>query len=143
MNLRKFIPMAQQAAALSKDPSTKVGALVIDRRGAIRATGYNGFPRGVDDDPRRYADRPTKLKLIAHAEANAIANAAAVGTPLDGCSLVVTKFPCHECAKLVINAGIAHVLAPKPVGSWVDSNNTATFMLVEAGVTIDTYGEEE
>lgn len=139
MNLAKHYHIALAVAELSKDPSTKVGALIIDDRGAIRAVGYNGFPRGVDDDPGRYADRAVKLRLIAHAEANAIANAAAVGTPLNGCSLVVTKFPCHECAKLIINAGIKRVLtSPAAPGAWLDSSLTASWMFDEAGVKVET-----
>jgi dCMP deaminase len=138
MNLAKFYPLAMEVAELSKDPRTKVGAVVIDARGAVRAVGYNGFPRGVEDDPGRYADRDTKLLLVAHAEANAIANAAAVGTPLDGCGLVVTKYPCHECAKLVINAGIRQIGAPAPGtdSAWLKSNDIARMMFSEAGVAV-------
>jgi len=138
MNLAKFYPLAMEVAELSKDPRTKVGAVVIDARGAVRAVGYNGFPRGVEDDPGRYADRDTKLLLVAHAEANAIANAAAVGTPLDGCGLVVTKYPCHECAKLVINAGIRQIGAPAPGtdSAWLKSNDIARLMFSEAGVAV-------
>ena len=138
MNLAKFYPLAMEVAELSKDPRTKVGAVVIDARGAVRAVGYNGFPRGVEDDPGRYADRDTKLLLVAHAEANAIANAAAVGTPLDGCGLVVTKSPCHECAKLVINAGIRQIGAPAPGtdSAWLKSNDIARMMFSEAGVAV-------
>jgi len=141
MNLRKFYQLALEIAQLSKDPRTKVGCLIIDSRGAIRATGYNGFPRGVDDDPGRYADRNIKLRLVAHAEANAIANAAAVGTPLEGCGLVVTKYPCHECAKLIINAGIKHIYTAKPETDtvWIDSAETSSMMFFEAGVIIETY----
>lgn len=138
MNLRKYYPIADAVAGLSKDPSTKVGAVIIDERGCIRAVGYNGFPRGVDDDPGRYADRTIKLRLIAHAEANAIANAAAVGTPLAGCSLVVTKYPCHECAKMIINAGIERILTKREeVGSWIDSALTSSWMFDEAGVKVE------
>jgi dCMP deaminase len=138
MNLAKFYPLAMEVAELSKDPRTKVGAVVIDARGAVRAVGYNGFPRGVEDDPGRYADRDAKLLLVAHAEANAIANAAAVGTPLDGCGLVVTKYPCHECAKLVINAGIRQIGAPAPGtdSAWLKSNDIARMMFSEAGVAV-------
>ena len=141
MNLRKFYQLALEIAQLSKDPRTKVGCLIIDSRGAIRATGYNGFPRGVDDDPGRYADRNIKLRLVAHAEANAIANAAAVGTPLEGCGLVVTKYPCHECAKLIITAGIKHIYTAKPETDtvWIDSAETSSMMFFEAGVIIETY----
>lgn len=138
MNLAKFFPMALEVAKLSKDPRTKVGALVVDTRGAVRAVGYNGFPRGVDDAPSRYANRETKLQLVAHAEANAVANAAAVGTSLDGCSLVVTKYPCHECAKLIINAGIRQIYTPKPDArsDWKQSNGVAQMLFGEAGVIV-------
>ena len=145
MKLSKFILIANAVALLSKDPATKVGALMVDRRGAIRAQGFNGFPRGIDDAPERYADRNTKLRLVAHAEANAIANAASVGTPLFDCSLVVTKFPCHECAKLIINAGIRRVYS-EPIefnSTWVISNNTALEMFKEAGVEVIIHKEIE
>ena len=138
MNLRKYYPIAESVAQLSKDPRTKVGALIIDERGCIRAVGYNGFPRGIDDYPERYADRLIKLRLVAHAEANAIANAAAVGTPLEGCSLVVTKYPCHDCAKLIINAGIERILTSEAEpGSWIDSSLTASWMFDEAGIKVE------
>ena len=136
MKVSKLLPVLDAIANLSKDPRTKVGCLIIDNRGAIRATGYNGFPRGVDDDPSRYNDRETKLKLVAHAEANAIANAAAVGTPLAGCSVIVNKFPCNECAKLIINAGITSVYSPAPEGSWLESNQIALDMFLEADVLV-------
>lgn len=143
MNLSKYYPIAQSVAGLSKDPNTKVGALVIDKRGSIRAVGYNGFPRGVNDDPLMYADRETKLRFIAHAEANAIANAASTGTPLQGCSLVVTKFPCRECAKMIINAGISHIFSPaySIMGDWASSNYDAQRMFMEAGLTIEFFDE--
>lgn len=140
MNLRKLYPLALEVARLSKDPRTKVGCLVIDSRGAVRAQGYNGFPRGVDDDPGRYADRNIKNRLVAHAEANAIANAAAVGTPLEGCGMVVTKFPCHECAKLIINAGITRIYTKRPEADsvWMGSAETAEMMFNESGVIVET-----
>lgn len=139
MNLRKFYPLALEVAKLSKDPRTQVGCLIIDHRGVVRSASYNGFPRGVDDDPGRYADRDIKLRLVAHAEANAIANAAAVGTPLEGCGLVVTKYPCHECAKLIINAGIKVIYTKRPEADsvWVGSAETSDMMFREAGVIVE------
>ena len=143
MNLAKYYPIAQAVAGLSKDPNTKVGALIIDKRGSIRAVGYNGFPRGVNDDQSRYNDRDTKLKLIAHAEANAIANAASTGTQIQGCSIVVTKFPCGECAKMIINTGISHIFSPEYsiMGDWASSNYDAQRMFMEAGLTIEVFEE--
>ena len=139
MNLRKFYPIALEVAQLSKDPRTKVGAVILDHNNRVRAIGYNNFPRNVDDDPGRYADRDIKLRLVAHAEANAIANAAAVGTALEGCGMVVTKFPCHECAKMIINAGIKRIYTQRPERDsvWVGSAETAEMMFQEAGVTLE------
>ena len=68
MNIIQFANVAETLARFSKDPSTRVGAVVVDDHGHILSTGWNGFPRGVDDDPARYADRSVKLELIAHAD---------------------------------------------------------------------------
>jgi dCMP deaminase len=134
----KFAGVARAVAELSKDPSTKVGAVILDDERRIRAVGFNGFPRGVSDDVR-LNDRDQKLPLMVHAEANAIANAAAVGTPLKGCSMVTTKYPCHECAKLIISAGIKLVVTPVYGGKWSDSSAIAESLFREAGITVFNY----
>lgn len=143
--MKKFIPLAQAVAALSKDPRTKVGALVIDRDSNILSTGYNGFPRGVQDLPERYADREIKLTLTSHAEANAIAQAARNGIRLLGSRLLVTSlFPCSNCAKLIIQAGIIEILAPSshregasPI--WEKEKEISSLLFKEAGVSITYY----
>jgi len=110
----KFLPVAKTVAALSKDPSTKVGAIVLDDDYNILSTGYNGFPRGVADSENRLQNREVKLKFVSHAEANAIAQAARVGSKLHGTTLLVTSlYPCANCAKLIVQAGIKRVLAPR------------------------------
>lgn len=141
MNLAKYHPDAMTTASHSKDPRTKVGAVIVDQRGVIRATGWNGFPRGIQDHPSRYADRDVKLRLVVHAEANAIANAAAVGVPLEGCGLVVTKFPCRECAKLIIQAGIKKVYTQQIESDshWTESAEHARMMFDEAGINVEVY----
>lgn len=142
MNPYKFIPIAQAIASLSKDPSTKVGAVVVDDDGTILSVGYNGFPRGVEDDPKRYSHRGTKLELISHAEANAVAQAARVGARLLGSTLVVTSLhPCSNCAKLIIQAGIKKVIAPtiNPMSSWLQEWEIATKMFIEADVDVEFY----
>jgi dCMP deaminase len=143
MNPLKLLPIAEATARLSKDPSTQVGALVIGPGGEIRSSGWNGFPRGVNDDPFRYADRPTKYQFICHAEANAIANAARAGVSLDGCSLLVTALhPCNTCAQLAIQAGIRTVYAPAPDPhnvTWAESFGAAAVMFAEAGVRVEFY----
>lgn len=129
-----FLHMAEAASAKSKDPSTKVGAVVVRPDRTIASTGWNGFPRGVLDLPARYNDRPTKYRFVAHAELNAVVSAR---SDLSGCSLYVTLPPCHECAKLIIQAGIKRVIAPRSdVSRWQESFETAAQMFKEAGVEL-------
>lgn len=141
MNLKKYYFDAVNESRHSKDPDTKVGAILVDHRGVKRASGWNGFPRGVSDAEHRYRDNSIKQTLISHAEASAIANAAAVGIPLEGCGLVVTKFPCQECAKLIINSGITSICTPpiKQDSKWKESNDTAMMMFTEAGVAVEIF----
>lgn len=140
-----FVGIATEVAKMSKDPSTKVGSLIIGPAFEIRASGWNGFPRGVVDSFDRLNDRPTKYRYVVHAEANAIANAARSGVSTDGCSMLVTELhPCNECAKLIIQAGIKTVYAPLPDvdGRWADSFEIAAQMFREAGVSVEFYGCE-
>ncbi len=137
-----FRDVAHAIANMSKDPRTKVGAIILGPGMEIRATGWNGFPRGVTDSPDRLDDRATKYKYVVHAEANAIANAARSGVSTDGCTLLVTALhPCNDCAKLIIQAGIQTVYAPLPDidGRWADSFGIAHTMFVEAGVAVEYY----
>lgn len=145
MNPLKFVGVAKAAAALSKDPSTKVGCVVVDDDGSVLSLGYNGFPRGVDDLPQRYADRDTKLIFVAHAESNAIAQAARHGVRLLGSTMVLTAlYPCTDCAKQIIQAGIKRVYAPrmsKDVNEqWKLERDRSVVMFIEAGVTVEEYG---
>jgi dCMP deaminase len=144
MNPLKFIPVAQAIASLSKDPSTKVGAIVVDDDGNILSTGWNSFPRGVDDDPARYADREVKYRLVAHAESNCVSQAARNGVRLKGASIIVTElFPCSNCAKLIIQAGIRRVYAPvmktHHSGQWFEEKQVSDLMFSEAGVEVVEY----
>lgn len=146
MNPLKFVPIAKAVASLSKDPSKQVGAVVLDPDGNILTTGYNGFPRGVDDDAERYANRDVKLLYIAHAEANAIAQAARVGAKLLGSSIVLTAlYPCSNCAKLIIQAGIKKVYAPWMLNphsinsQWFAEKAISETLFEEAGVVVEEY----
>jgi dCMP deaminase len=125
-------------AGWSKDPSTKVGAVIVDPRRVVRGMGYNGFPRGVCDTPERYADRPTKYKLVVHAEANAILNATG---DVRGCVLYCTWHPCSACAALIAQAGIAEVRCPAPDPRWAEDGAFARMILDEAGVDVLPPGE--
>jgi len=105
-----FIEFAKLTATRSKDPSTQVGSVIVMDR-VILSTGYNGFPRGINDNiPERY-DRPLKYKFMIHAEENAILNAARFGTSVLGASLYLYPLPpCSECAKAIVQSGIREVI---------------------------------
>lgn len=130
----RFIDLALHVAGWSKDPSTQVGAVIV-RDKQVLAMGYNGFPRGVDDSDERYDDRPTKYSLVVHAELNAILNATA---DIRGANIYVTHFPCGECAKSIIQSGIATVYYPPEakLDRWHEGNELAEKMFLEAGVGV-------
>jgi dCMP deaminase len=106
-----FMGVAELSAMRSKDPSTQVGACIVNDRRRIIGIGYNGFPYGVDDDQFPWENDKewlnTKYPYVVHAEPNAILNAT---VPLDDATLYVTLFPCNECAKLIIQSGIKEVV---------------------------------
>ena len=108
----RFVELAQHLAGWSKDPSTKVGCVVVGPDREIRSTGFNGFPRGIEDTIERLADREQKYPLICHAEENAIMHAARIGVALKGCSAYVTWPPCTRCARSLIQAGVQEVFYP-------------------------------
>lgn len=111
----KYLGLAVAVAAFSKDTSTKVGALIVAPDGSIRSMGYNGACRGSKaDEDERGTTRPEKYFHMEHGERNAIYNAARCGTPLEGCSLVVTHPPCMDCARAIVQVGIKNVVWPKP-----------------------------
>ena len=142
----KFIPDAEAARGRSKDRSTKVGAVVIDDDFNVRISGYNGMPRGVDDDVEARHERPLKYMWTAHAEENCVAQAARIGVSLKGCTLLVTSlFPCTTCSRLIIQAGIKRVIAPKVCDNsrWDEQAAIALEMLHEAGVEVEYYEMEE
>jgi len=131
----RFIELAQHVSGWSKDPNTKVGAVIVNHQNRIVSLGYNGFPRGVDDSPARYDNRDVKHKFVCHAERNAIDNAF---TDISGCTIYVTLMPCNECAKSIIQRGIKKVVCnpieeDKPHCNW---EVTAT-MFKEAGVQLE------
>lgn len=138
----KFIPTAQTIASLSKDPSTKVGAVAMDDDYNVRSVGYNGFPRGVDDSAELYENRPLKYERTAHAEMNVVAQAARTGVSLNGCTLILTAlFPCSTCTKLLIQSGIRRIIAPDGVmpDNWEREWAISHQLCKESGVEVYTY----
>lgn len=106
-----FYGIAREMAQLSKDPDRKVGALLVSADRRSMSPGYNGFPPEVPDLPSHLADKAFKLRNMLHAEHNCLKQSP---FPTQGCSLYVTRFPCHECAKLIEAAGVTRVVCPPP-----------------------------
>jgi len=132
----RFLNLASQISTFSKDPSTKVGCVLVkDRR--IISTGYNGFPRNISDNFERLMDREKKYEITVHAEINAVTTAALHGVSTEGCSAYITFSPCSRCAAVLINAGIKGVYVKG--GSiipdrWLDNLIVASNLLAEAGI---------
>lgn len=139
----KFMGLAEHIATWSKDPSTKVGCVLVDTYdNAILATGYNGFPRCIADTPERLDNREVKYKLTVHAEANAIAAAARSGRNVYNAHIYVTFPPCSQCAALLIQAGVTMVTyKPSPLTNsrWDEDRKYATELLDEAEVCTTEY----
>lgn len=136
--LYRFLDVATLVSGWSKDPSSKVGAVIVDHRRRIVSTGFNGFPIDVGDFDERYADRPTKYSMIMHAEANAIVQA---GRDLSTCALIVMSQPCVRCAAMIIQSGIRQVAFRNPEGDermkrspWHEESATTRAMFREANV---------
>ena len=135
----RFIGLAQHISKWSKDPSTKVGCVVVGEDREIRSTGFNGFPRGIDDDEDRLMDREKKYPLICHAEENAIMHAARIGVSLKDSTAYVTWPPCSRCARSLIQAGIKEIVYPetgKIPDRWIEDFTISDSMLNEAGVAV-------
>lgn len=134
----RYINLAKEISTWSKDPSTKVGAVVIGNNGEVLSQGYNGFPRSIKDTPQRLKDRGKKYNLVVHAEMNAIYNASLNGVSLKGSTLYVYGLPiCNECAKGVIQVGIDKVIATRPADynkEWDESIKDAKALFKEAEV---------
>lgn len=140
---RRFLQTARLVSQSSKDPSTKVGAVISDYNNRLISAGYNGFPRGVFDDPERLADRDIRLKMTMHAEKNAILFAQ---RDLSNCTLYSTFIPCASCAAMIIQSGITRVVTFDPpedfAKRWADDIRIARMMMAEAVVMLNFYRGE-
>lgn len=131
-----FMDMATHVSSRSKDPSTKVGCVIVTEDKTILATGYNGIPRRVKD-LRERMERPAKYFWTAHAEENAIASAARVGAKLGGSIAYVTHPPCARCARGLIQAGIVQVvIGPGKTNMPEEEFTVAEQMFAEADVAV-------
>ncbi|MBK64224.1 MAG: hypothetical protein CMB47_01705 [Euryarchaeota archaeon] len=135
----RFIDLARHISEWSKDPSTKVGCVIVGEDREIRSTGFNGFPRGIVDTSERLEDRNQKYPMICHAEENAIMHAARIGVSLKGTMAYVTWPPCSRCSRSLIQAGVSEVIYPSDVqipDRWQSDFDIASEMMNEAGIIV-------
>ena len=130
----RFMHLAEHVATWSKDPSTQVGCVIVDKQNRVVSLGFNGFPRGIKDLVNRYEDKETKYLFVAHAERNALDNAP---LSVEGCTLYSPLLPCNECAKSIIQKGITKVVSYEPIEDrpylrW----DITKQMFLEAGVQL-------
>jgi dCMP deaminase len=139
-----FYNIAQQVKEKSKDNNTKIGAVIVGKDKEIVSTGYNSFPRGIEDEKTKRQSKPEKYFWFEHAERNAIYNAARIGVSTKGCTMYLTcGIPCADCARGIINAGISKIFIMRDAGAqskkWEDSAARSNEMFSEAGVKIEWY----
>ena len=135
-------------ALKSKDESTKFGAVVVTQDNSIVSTGYNSFPRGLNDNIPERQQRPLKYMYFAHAEQNAVFNAAKIGKSLKNCVMFTQGVPCADCARAVVQSGITKVIvhyqwekvAKDIFGDWDNSRKITEQMFSECNVTITAHG---
>lgn len=139
-----FMNLATQVAKRCKDRSTKIGCVLVGPDNEIRATGYNSFPRGINDNDDARHQRPEKYFWTEHAERNAIYAAARVGTPLKGCRAYLPWLPCMDCARALVQSGISEVVAVERdlehARYGADFERVGT-LFAEAGVSLRFVGE--
>ena len=135
-----FMRMARTIAERSKDPSTQAGAVIADQSNIVVGLGYNGFPRGVDNDTfpwEKEGELPeTKYAYVCHGEENAIYNA---NNDTKGCKIYCTLFPCNECAKTIIQNGITEVIFESDKYQDLPAFRAARRMFDAAGIEYRQY----
>ena len=139
-----FRNLANNVKLKSKDKNTQIGAIIVGKDNEIVSTGYNSFPRGLDDTIEERQERPEKYYWFEHAERNAIYNAARIGVSTLGCTMYMTcDISCADCARGIINAGIKKVVfckSDKPWNQiWKDSAERSVKMFEEAGIEVEYF----
>jgi dCMP deaminase len=140
-----FLGIAEQVKLKSKDESTQIGVVVSGVDNEVITTGYNSFPRGLDDSLPERQLRPEKYFWIEHAERNAIYNAARIGVSLKGATIYLTSgLPCMDCARGIVQSGIKKVVCKevcttKNKEKWLESQSKSVELLKECGVEVEYY----
>lgn len=143
-----FKQIAHTVKLKSKDANTQIGAVIVGEGNEIVSTGYNSFPRGINDNVPERQERPEKYFFMSHAEQNCIINAARVGVSTKGSIMYMScSIPCADCTKAIINAGIVAIYCEIPnqemESRWGEHTKRSLIMLNEAGVKINFYQNVE
>jgi len=142
-----FRQIAHTVKLKSKDNNTKIGAVIVGSDNQIVSTGYNSFPRGIDDNVLSRQEKPEKYYWFEHAERNAIYNAALTGVSTKGCTMYLTcGVPCSDCARGIISSGITKIICePNPTeaftGIWEEHALRSIQMFRESGVSVEYYDQ--
>jgi len=141
-----FRSIANQVKLKSKDENTQIGAVIVGSDNEIVSTGYNSFPRGINDNVESRQERPEKYFWFEHAERNALYNAARIGVSTKGCTMYLTcGIPCADCARGIINSGISkivcenHMTFGTSTQKWYEHAKRSLVMFEESGVEVAYY----
>ena len=142
-----FRNLAHQVKLKSKDENTQIGAIIVGKDKEIVSTGYNSFPRGLQDNIRERQERPEKYFWFEHAERNAIYNAARIGVSTKGCTMYLScGIPCSDCTRGIINSGITRIFCERGDVTkgkhWEENYERSWSMLEEAGINVQFYDDE-
>lgn len=141
-----FVSLMYFVAMKSKDKKTQNGAIIVGPDNEIVSTGYNSFPRGINDNLLERQERPEKYFWIEHAERNAIYNSSLTGSKLKGCKIYVSAVPCMDCARGIIQAGINEVIIDTNLlydsYLWEEHTERTLILFEEAGILIRYYNGE-
>lgn len=142
-----FINMLDVIRSRSKDPNTQTGCVIVTKEHNVVSTGYNSFPRGINDNIPERLVRPEKYKWLEHCDRNAIYAAARKGVALEGCIMYLTGLPCIDCSRAIIQAGIVEVVYDannqekweKTATKYNDDWGVAKTLLLEGGIKLTPY----
>ena len=142
-----FRTLAHTVKLKSKDENTQIGAIIVGKDKEIVSTGYNSFPRGLQDNIRERQERPEKYFWFEHAERNAIYNAARIGVSTKGCTMYLScGIPCSDCTRGIINSGITRIFCERgditKGKHWEENYERSWSMLEEAGINVQFYDDE-
>jgi len=142
---KHFLSLCNLISMKSKDESTNFGAVIVNQDNQIISTGYNSFPKGINDNKKERQQRPEKYEWMVHAEENAICNAAAIGNATKGCRIYVNGMPCARCMRKLINSGIKEIIVDKASndifmknspGNWKKLNKITLEMVSESRIKL-------